>query len=70
MGKKVPPVEINRELVTVYGANVMRVQHVCKWCREFYSSRVNMVDEQRSGWPSTSVDLVQDIDSFTSTVQS
>jgi hypothetical protein len=33
--KKFPPVEIYLELVTVYGANVMTVQHVYKWCREF-----------------------------------
>jgi hypothetical protein len=30
MGKKVPPVEMHRKLVTVYGANVMTVQHVRK----------------------------------------
>jgi hypothetical protein len=34
--KKVPPVEIHRELVTVYGANVMKV-HVRKWRMEFDS---------------------------------
>jgi hypothetical protein len=62
MGKKVPPVEIHHELVTVYGANVMTVQHVHKWCREFDSGRVNVMDEQRSDRPSTSADLVQDID--------
>jgi hypothetical protein len=62
MGKKVPPVEIHRELVTVYGANVMTVQHVRKWCRELDSGRVNVTDVQRSGRPSTSADLVQDID--------
>jgi hypothetical protein len=62
MGKKVPPVEIHRELVTVYGADVMTVQHVRKWCRKFDSGRVNVMDEQRGGRPSTSADLVQDID--------
>jgi hypothetical protein len=61
-GQKIPPVEIHRELVAVYGANVMTVQHVRKWCREFDSGRVNVMDEQRGGWPSTSADLVQDID--------
>jgi hypothetical protein len=58
--KKVPPAEIHHELGTVYGANVMTVQHVHKWCREFDSGQVNVMDEQRRGWPSTSVDLVQD----------
>jgi hypothetical protein len=62
MDKNVPPVEIHRELVTVCGANVMIVQHVRKWCREFDSGRVNVMDEQRSGRLSTFADLVQDID--------
>jgi hypothetical protein len=62
VGKKVSPVEIHLELMTVHGASVMTVQHVHKWCREFGSGRVNVMDEQWSGRPSTSVDLVQDID--------
>jgi histone-lysine N-methyltransferase SETMAR len=62
MGKKVPPVEIHRDLVTVCGANVMTVQHVRKWCREFDSGRVNVLDEQKIGQPSMSTDLVLDID--------
>jgi hypothetical protein len=62
MGKKVPPVEIHCELVRVYGANVMTVQHVRKWCREFDGGRVNVMDELRSGRSSTSANLVQDTD--------
>jgi hypothetical protein len=46
----------------VYGANVMTVQHVRKWCWEFDSGGVNVPDENRSGLSSTSADLVQDID--------
>jgi len=56
--KKVPPVEIHCELVTVYGGNVMAINNVHKWCREFESGRVNVKDEQRSGQPSTSADPV------------
>jgi hypothetical protein len=48
--------------VIVYGANVMTVQHVRRWCREFDIGRVNVMDEQRSDRPSTSTDLVQDVD--------
>jgi hypothetical protein len=48
MGKRDPPVEIHGELVTLYGANVMTVQHLRKWCREFDSGRVNVMDEQRT----------------------
>jgi len=47
MGKKVPPVEIHYELVTVYGGNVMAVNNMHKWCREFESGQVNVKDEQR-----------------------
>ena len=42
----------------VYGSNVMTVQHVRKWCREFSDCCVSVTDEQRSGRPSTSADLV------------
>jgi transposase len=38
--------------------------YVRKWCREFDSGQVNVMDEQRSGRPSTSADLVQDIDAL------
>jgi len=34
MGKIFPPFQIYRELVTVYGSNVMTVQYVRKWCSE------------------------------------
>jgi hypothetical protein len=40
----------------VYGANVR------KWCREFDSGRLNVMDKERSGSPSTSADLVRDTD--------
>jgi hypothetical protein len=62
MCKRVPPVEIHHELVTLYGANVMTVQHMQKWYREFDSGRMNVMDEKRSGWPSVSADVVQDVD--------
>jgi hypothetical protein len=60
--EKIQLVELHRELVTVYGANVMTVQHMRKWCREFGSGRVNVMDENGSGQSSTSADLVQNID--------
>jgi hypothetical protein len=46
------PIEIHREIQAVYGPNVMTVQHVRKWCREFSDCRVSVTDEQRSGSPS------------------
>jgi hypothetical protein len=40
----------------------MTVQYVRQLCSGLDSGRVNVMDEQRSGRPSTSADLVQDID--------
>jgi hypothetical protein len=45
MDRKVSHFEIHRKLMTVYGANVMTAQHVRKWCWEFDSGRVNVMDE-------------------------
>jgi len=56
--KGTAPTDIHREIETVYGCNVMTVQHVRKWCREFSGGRVSVTDERRSMRPSTSADLV------------
>ena len=56
--KGTAPTEIHREIQTVYGSNVMTVQHVRKWCRKFTGRHVSVTDEQKSGRPSTSADLV------------
>jgi len=37
-------------------------QHVRKWCQEISGCRVSVTDEQRSGRPSTSADLVPAIE--------
>jgi hypothetical protein len=50
--KGTAPIEINCEIQAVYGPNVMTVQRVRKWCREFSGCRVSVTDEQRSGRPS------------------
>ena len=60
--KGTAPIEINREIRAVYDSNVMKVQHVGKWCREFSGCRLSVTDEQRSGRSSTSADLVPAID--------
>ena len=59
--KGTAPIEIHREIQAVYGPDVMTVQHVRKWCRQFSGGRVS-VTEQRSGRPSTSADLVPAIE--------
>jgi hypothetical protein len=52
--KGTSPAEIHRQLVQVYGANVMSQKHVCVWSTAFYNGRTDIPDEQRSGRPSTS----------------
>ena len=42
---------IHRELVSVYGENVMTVQQVRKWCREFHSGRASISDGKQE-WAS------------------
>ena len=60
--KGTAPIEIHREIQAVYGSNVMTVQHVRRWCREFSGCHMSVTDEQSSGRPSTSADLVPAIE--------
>ncbi|GBN15728.1 hypothetical protein AVEN_135083-1 [Araneus ventricosus] len=50
--KKVKPAEIHRQLVEIYGENVMTDGMVRKWVRQFNDGRTNIQDEARSGRPS------------------
>ena len=60
--KGTAPIDIHHEIQTVYGSNVMTVQHVRKWFQKFSGCRVSVTDEQRSGRPSTLADLVPAIE--------
>jgi hypothetical protein len=51
--KGTSPAEIHRQLVEVYGANVMSRKHVWVWCTAFDNGRTDVQDEQQSGRPST-----------------
>jgi len=48
------PSEIHRQLVEVYGENVMSKKQVYFWCNQFSAGRTSIADEPRSGRPSTS----------------
>ncbi|GBM56935.1 hypothetical protein AVEN_157374-1 [Araneus ventricosus] len=50
--KKVKPAENHRQLVQIYGENVMTVGMVRKWVRQFNDGHTNVHDEARSGRPS------------------
>ena len=56
------PTEIHKQIVAVY-SNVMNLQNVTKWCREFSEGRTDVHDEQRNGRPSLiSDELLQEIE--------
>ncbi|CAK1601570.1 unnamed protein product [Parnassius mnemosyne] len=61
--RKLPPVEIHRQLTEVYGEECMSVQHVRKWCRAFAKDRTEVQDEERSGRPPVSDAIVEKINS-------
>ncbi|GBM88276.1 hypothetical protein AVEN_179762-1 [Araneus ventricosus] len=50
--KKVKPAEIHRQLLEIYGENVMSDGMVRKWVRQFNDGLTNVHDETRSGRPS------------------
>ncbi|GBO17750.1 hypothetical protein AVEN_181159-1 [Araneus ventricosus] len=47
--KNAKPSEIHRQLVEIYGENVMTDGMVRKWVRQFNDGRTNVHDEARSG---------------------
>ncbi|GBM09526.1 hypothetical protein AVEN_100435-1 [Araneus ventricosus] len=50
--KNVKPAEIHRQLVEIYGENVITDGMFRKWVRQFNDGRINVHDEARSGRPS------------------
>ncbi len=54
--KKSPPIEINHELIEMYGRDVMTVQHVRKWFHELCEGRPEVHDEPQSGKPRVSTE--------------
>ncbi|KAG8229294.1 hypothetical protein J437_LFUL010048 [Ladona fulva] len=60
--KKVPPIEIHRQLCNVYGEKCMYVQHVRKWWKEFTTGRTDIHDEDRCGRPSISDEIIEKVE--------
>lgn len=48
--------DIHREVVSMYGTNTMSVQMVRKRCSASLEGRQNVIDEPRSGRPSTATE--------------
>ena len=60
--KGTTPIEIHRELISVYGEKCMDVKNVRKWCREFQEGRTNVHDEAGRGRPSVSDETVNKVE--------
>jgi len=52
--KGVKPVEIHRRMLAQYGQSTMSQRKVLEWVERFKSGRTRVIDEGRSGRPSTS----------------
>jgi len=57
------PAAIHRQLCTSYGSTSMSIKNVRMWCREFSNGRTNIHDEARSGRPSVSDNLLEQVES-------
>ena len=60
--KGVKPIQIHRQLTEVYGESCMDVKNVRKWCREFTAGHTEIHDEERSGRPSISDEIVAKVE--------
>ncbi len=56
MAKNTSVVEIHRQLTEVYCSEIMSVQMVRKWCREFCEGRCKVHDESHTGHPTVVMD--------------
>ncbi len=59
-GQNISPIEIHRQLTLIFG-NIMTIQHVRKWCREFSEGRRDMHDAVQSGRRASTEDTVNTI---------
>jgi len=50
----VKPVKIHRCMLAQYGQSTMSQRKVYQWVEMFKLGRTHVIDEGRSGWPSTS----------------
>lgn len=58
--KKIPPIEIHRQLEEVYGEKCMDVKNARKWWREFSAGRLNVHND--GGRPSHSDETVRKVE--------
>jgi hypothetical protein len=58
--KQKSPREIHKEVVEVYGENVISRKQVSVWCTQFKEGRTSLLDEERTGRRTTACSAVSE----------
>jgi transposase len=58
--KQNSPNEVHKEVVEVYGENVISRKQVSVWCNQFKEGRTSLLDEERAGRPTTLCNAVNE----------
>jgi transposase len=58
--KQNSPNEVHKEVVEVYGENVISRKQVSVWCNQFKEGRTSLLDEERAGRPTTQCNAVNE----------
>jgi DNA-binding NarL/FixJ family response regulator len=58
--KQKSPTDIHKEVVEVYGLNVISCRQVSVWCNQFKEGRTSLLDEERAGAPTAACNAVNE----------
>jgi transposase len=58
--KQKSPTENHKEVLEVYGENVISRKQVLVWCDQFKDGRTSLLDEERTGRPTTACNAVNE----------
>jgi transposase len=58
--KQKSPKEIHKEVVEVYGENVISRKQVSEWCNQFKEGRTSLPDAERAGRPTNACNAVSE----------
>jgi 2-succinyl-5-enolpyruvyl-6-hydroxy-3-cyclohexene-1-carboxylate synthase len=60
--KQKSPTEIHKEVVVVYGENMISPKQVSVWCNQFKEGRTSLLDEERAGRPTTACNAEMNVE--------
>jgi hypothetical protein len=58
--KQKSPTEIHKEVMEVYGENVISRKQVSDWCNQFKEGQTSLLDEEHAGRPTTACNAVNE----------